>query len=643
MPTTGTKTSTADAYLWVGATGGSWGSASNWDDTTAGTNPAPYVPGTLTPVTITGPDDYYSTEVISGGGSAASVGLTGNVSLGGGYTVGGALRIGSWDVTPVPIGGVTATPTAGSLALAAGGTITAGEIAIGQAGGDNLLYNGSYLQASASYGGINLFAGATLSTPGALSVNSGDLYDAGGTVDIGGALTIGTAATPTSSVPYTDQSRGQIVVTSGGTLAVGGTITDTYGIILVDGAGSKLTVSDMLIGISGTSYGISYGNGTYSGSIAAADGGSVQLGGAVFNAPPPGRSDNYPSGLSVDAASTIEIGVVGGAAAGAITVDAGRAITANNGVTLSGALVDNGTVTVAGSSLTQNGDISGSGAVQIGKGATLALNGTVAATDTIAFLDAGATLSIGSGYYTTLAPGRIDATLTGFQAGDRITLRTPVTAAAYAAGADGGPGTLTLSNGAATVETLHLAGDFTGKVFTISPTGYREVSVSLADGPVGNPVLSSPTLTVAGNAAAALGIAAPTDPNYAAGQLAITAATLPSDGTVTLADGVTAVTAGQALTGDQLTSLRFKPTPGLFNASSAFTYAVSDPANNTATGAATLAIGPAAAPKAEFDAAYYLRNNPDVAAPGLIRSSTLNSSDGKKDAILTRSSTLNIT
>ena len=636
--------------MWIGPSiGGSWGSVSNWLDTTTGTSPAPYVPGTLTPVTIRGPAGS-AFEAISGGGSAASVELTGNMSLGGGYAASGAFSVGKLTLTTTQSfldptqSFVTATLTAGSLALAPGGTVTAGSVnvldgTLSLAGGASVssarpvtvgLASGNSDTDTAN-GTINLSAGATLSTPGGLSLDAGILNDAGGRVSVAGALALGTAGTSSpspnaspkySAGPYTSQKYGTVVITSGGTLTVGGAITDVSGIIVVDGAGSKLTAGGTLTGIGGASYGIaSGGQGAYSGTIAVADGGSVQLGGVVFNAPPASGNLNFTSGLSVDAASTIEIGTAGGAATGAITVDAGRTITANDGVILSGALVDNGSVAVAGSSLTQNGDISGNGAMQIGKGAALALNGTVAATNTIAFLDTGATLFIGSGYRLAAGnpavPYRVDATLTGFQVGDSITLSIPVTAAAYAAGAEGGPGTLTLSNGGATVETLRLAGNFAGKIFTVSPTGYREVSVSLTNGPVGNPVLSSPTLTVAGGAPTALGIAVPTDPNYDAGQLTITAASLPSDGTVTLADGITVVTAGQALTVDQLTSLRFKPTPGLFNASSAFTYTVSDPANNAATGSATLAIGPAPTPKAEFDASYYLQNNPDVAAVGV--------------------------
>ena len=638
---TAAKSPNADAFLWVGAAGGSWGSASNWDDTTAGTSPAPYVPGTLTPVTVTGPAG--PAEAILGGGSAYSLGLTGNVGLGGGYALGGEFRIGSLTVTPMYVGATTAL-AAGSLALAAGGTVTAnsvnvpdgtlalagsagvsaaGGIAVGLTGGDNVLYNGSYVHADAASGTVDLNAGAALSTPGALTLNSGFLNDTGGTVGVGGALTVGTAATPASSVPYTEQASGQVVVTSGGTLAVGGGITDNSGIIVVDGAGSKLTAGGTLTGIGGNIDGVpSSGSPVYAGSIAAGHGGFVRLGGAAFNAPVAGYAYATP-GLSVDAASTVEIGAAGGAASGAITVDAGRAITANTDTTLRGALVDNGAVTAAGGILIQGGNVSGSGVLQIGRGGTLAPYGTVAATNAIAFLDTGATLAIGAGYGASgtsgvLGPYRIDATLTGFRVGDSITVSTPVTAAAFAIGQGGGPGTLTLSDGAATVETLRLAGDFAGKTFLLSPLGNGSVSVSLADGPVGAPVLSSPTLAVAGGAAAtALGIAAPRDPNYAAGQLSITVASLPGNGTVTLADGTTAVAAGQALTSDQLIGLRFRPAPGLFNASSAFTYVVSDPANNAATGTATLAIGPAPTPGAEFDAAYYLRNNPDVAAAGI--------------------------
>ncbi len=105
------------------------------------------------------------------------------------------------------------------------------------------------------------------------------------------------------------------------------------------------------------------------------------------------------------------------------------------------------------------------------------------------------------------------------------------------------------------------------------------------------PKTTAASLTVPENAAAtAIGIAAPTDANYAASQLTVTVSGLPSDGAVLLADKVTAVTNGETLTVAQLTGLTFKPTTGVYSQSSQFTYSVTDPSGLSASGSATLAI-----------------------------------------------------
>ena len=198
----------------------------------------------------------------------------------------------------------------------------------------------------------------------------------------------------------------------------------------------------------------------------------MQLGGLVLNAPQPGAFSFYSPDVSVDGASTIEIGTAGGAAVGAITIDAGKTATSSATAGFSGSLVDNGILAITGGVLTQNGSVSGSGLVQIGKNATWVVNGSVAATDTIAFLDTGAALSISTPY-------TINATITGFQTGDSIILAQPVSTATYTAGAGTNPGTLVLSNATGTVETLHLTGNFTGKTFFVSPTTTGGASVSL--------------------------------------------------------------------------------------------------------------------------------------------------------------------
>src|SRR5215471_3741318 len=108
---------------------------------------------------------------------------------------------------------------------------------------------------------------------------------------------------------------------------------------------------------------------------------------------------------------------------------------------------------------------------------------------------------------------------------------------------------------------------------------------------------SSKLLTVAENSlATAIAIPAPTDTNFASSALVVTVTALPSDGTVLLADGITPVTLGETLTVAQLTGLEFRPTLDSFGTSSTFAFTVSDPASNTASATATLAIGPSNTP-----------------------------------------------
>ena len=61
---------TSNRYAWIGSSGGLWNLAANWQDLTSGTTPAGFFPGSMTPVTIAGPDGQ-AYEAIGGGGSAA--------------------------------------------------------------------------------------------------------------------------------------------------------------------------------------------------------------------------------------------------------------------------------------------------------------------------------------------------------------------------------------------------------------------------------------------------------------------------------------------------------------------------------------------------------------------------------------------
>src|SRR5215472_3663101 len=126
------------------------------------------------------------------------------------------------------------------------------------------------------------------------------------------------------------------------------------------------------------------------------------------------------------------------------------------------------------------------------------------------------------------------------------------------------------------------------------------------------------TLTISPNSGAvAMGISAPTDSNYSASQLSVTVTGLPSDGTVLLPDGVTAVTTGQVLTVAQLTGLLFEPAAGMSNASSAFTYSVSDPSGLSAPGTATLVIAADTAPPVTSDPTLTVAPNSGAVAMGI--------------------------
>ena len=173
-------------------------------------------------------------------------------------------------------------------------------------------------------------------------------------------------------------------------------------------------------------------------------------------------------------------------------------------------------------------------------------------------------------------------------------------------------GTVQLSNGTAVTvgQTLTVA-QLTGLVFkpgtgassssTISSLTYSVSdpggntatgAVLLDETPDTPPVTVAASLTVAPNALATpIDIQAPTDASYSSSALNVTVTALPTDGSVVLSNGTTAVTLGESLTVAQLTGLEFVPTPGASSQSSTFGYKVTDPSGSSGTGSAALAIG----------------------------------------------------
>src|ERR1035437_2160702 len=140
--------------------------------------------------------------------------------------------------------------------------------------------------------------------------------------------------------------------------------------------------------------------------------------------------------------------------------------------------------------------------------------------------------------------------------------------------------------------------------FTVSdPAGSSAVgSAVLTIGAATTPVLTSwKSLSVPQNAGATpIGIAASTDANYSSSSLSVKITEVPTNGTVFLSDGTTAVTIGQTLTVAQLTGLTFKSAATGAGEISSLKYSVSDPAGKSSAGTALLVVGP---------------NTPPVAAP----------------------------
>ena len=109
--------------------------------------------------------------------------------------------------------------------------------------------------------------------------------------------------------------------------------------------------------------------------------------------------------------------------------------------------------------------------------------------------------------------------------------------------------------------------------------------------------VTSTSLSVAENSLATpIGMAAPTAVDYASSALTVTVTELPTDGIVLFADDITPVAIGETLTVAQLTGLRFRPVTNGASLSSNFGFIVSDPAGNSASGTATLAIGSSTTP-----------------------------------------------
>jgi uncharacterized protein (TIGR03790 family) len=187
--------------------------------------------------------------------------------------------------------------------------------------------------------------------------------------------------------------------------------------------------------------------------------------------------------------------------------------------------------------------------------------------------------------------------------------------------------TIKAADGSAILPSHELSSFFNGVYQTWQISGHVTIVVSGATPPIPaminglffdppSPVTAPGHLTVSASAGATpIRIGAPSDPNYAASQLAVQVTALPDGGRVTLSNGVTPVRVQETLTVAQLTGLKFAPSARATTAS-VFAYTVTNPAAGSTSGSVLIAAKavPASPPPptctaAGMEAAPVVRND----------------------------------
>jgi len=265
----------------------------------------------------------------------------------------------------------------------------------------------------AAFAGNTALAGTFTASTLSLGANG-----AGGLLDIGtGSLTGGTLAV----------GSGSVIATTGGVLSISGQIS---------------------LGGSGT--------GGAACNLDATSGGEIIAGTLLLGA---GEAAIY-----VDPASSIEVGTIGGAAPGTLTIDAGAMLSGLGDANAYGAVANNGTILASGGAL-MLGTLTGTGTLEIGAGAVLELNGATGAGQSLQFTGSEATLAIVTEF------DEPQGTISLFAPGDAIDmLGSPISAATYQ-WESANLGLLTLWYGNQVADVLTLAGNYSGDVFLTAGDG----------------------------------------------------------------------------------------------------------------------------------------------------------------------------
>ena len=140
--------------------------------------------------------------------------------------------------------------------------------------------------------------------------------------------------------------------------------------------------------------------------------------------------------------------------------------------TISAPLANSGSVNAQGGLLRITGAVTGSGADNIGSAATLEFDAATSGGQTVAFTATSGGLAIAS-------PPNFGATISGFGVGNEIDLlKVVATSASYQSGI------LSVLNGATTVASLNLSGNYSGTTFDVSSDGNGGSLITIGSGPI---------------------------------------------------------------------------------------------------------------------------------------------------------------
>jgi len=333
--------------------------------------------------------------------------------------------------------------------------------------------------------GINTLAsGQTLAIEGrATSTGTltldGSVSGAGALAVIAGTVNIGTSLTFEGA--FSENARATVAVAAGGTLTLiapavlDGTVNGSMSI-------GDATVAGLTVGGMGTL--VAAGTVGQSGTVTI---GATTSERAILSVLRPGAWDI--------GSGSITSGAGGGALRvfGQLNKDAGPGVSAV-GVTT----YDDGSVEVVAGTLDFTSRLFGTGVLKIDAGATLEADASAISKLSATFEGADATLALGR-------PDAFDATIGGFAASDVIDLLATTATGASVDASD----QLTIVDGARTVATLQLSGNYEGATFTTTSDGAGGTDIELVSPPnAGLPSIPRMVEAMATMAAPA-GIAAP--------------------------------------------------------------------------------------------------------------------------------------